>query len=166
LLPVALHCDTSTMIEGAENLAGVVETELRKAQVFELVRVTPQQLEQWTGRASWRADEALPKNFFQRIKTETGCEAVLFATLTTFRPYPPLAIGWDLRLVEAQSTHVLWAVDEVLDAGAAPVARSAKDYSEAELHAGHGADDSTVLNSPRRFAQFAAATLTATVPAR
>ncbi len=166
LLPLGQHREGSALSEGAEHLSVVLETELRKMQAFEIVRVSPQQLLQWTGRSAWRADQALPTNLVSRVRAETGCDAVIFATLTAFRPYPPLAVGWDLRLVEIESQKVLWAVDEVLDAGAAPVARAAKDYSEAQLYGGRAADDTTVLHSPQRFGQFAAATLAATLPPR
>lgn len=164
LLPIAPHGANNTIASGAEDLAAVLETELRKCAMFEVVSVSERQLQAWTGRGAWRADEALPQNFFARLRSETGCDAVLFPALTTFRPYPPLAIGLNLRLVGPDQLP-LWAVDEVLDAGAAPVGRSARDYGRAQIHVREG-DEGAVLQSPTRFAGFVSATLFATLPPR
>jgi hypothetical protein len=165
LLPIASHRANSTLASGAEDLSAVLEAELRKTAMFEVVNVSEKQLQEWTGRGAWRAGEVLPQNFFTRLRNETGCDAVVFPTLTTFRPYPPLAIGLDLRLVAGPDHLTLWAVDEVLDAGAVPVARAARDYGRAQIHVREG-EEGAVLQSPSRFAGFASATLFATLPTR
>ena len=167
LLPLAESPATAALDGGAEHLFPVLQMELQKLRAFEVVVVTPQQLQQWTGRRAWRADEALPGNLLTRVREETGCDGVVFATLTAFRAYPPLAIGWNLRLIDLETGDVVWAVDEVLDAGAQPVIRAARDYSAAQIDLPRGADDgSAVLHSPRRFGQFAAATLVGTLRPR
>ncbi len=160
LLPVA-----SAGIEPAPDCASVIEPELRKCARFEVVAVSPRQLTQWFGRGAWRADEALPAGFFKRVAAETGCDAVLFPLVTEFRAYPPLAIGWDLRLVDCADQRVWWAVDEVFDAGTPAVARSARDYAAAGMRSG-GDDGHAVLQSPRRFAQYSAAAVIGTLPVR
>lgn len=165
LLPIASHRANTTLASGAEDLSAVLETELRKCAMFEVVNVSEKQLQDWTGRGTWRADEVLPPSFFARLHRETGCDAVMFPALTTFRPYPPLTIGFNLRLVAGPDHLTLWAVDEVLDAGAAPVARAARDYGRAQINVREG-EEGAVLQSPRRFAGFATATLFATLPPR
>jgi len=162
LLPVAAASDGVST--GAERVSPILQAELRKCGLFEVVAVTRAQVLQWTGQTTWRADEVLPANFLARVRDETGCDAILFPALTTFRAYPPLAVGLDLRLVGCEQRAVLWAVDEVLDAGAAPVARSARDYSHAQVEA--RGDPELILHSPSRFAQFASATLLRTLPER
>lgn len=165
LLPVAPQRANNALVSGAEDLPAVLEAELRKTAMFEVVHVSERQLQEWTGRGAWRADEALPNNFFPRLQKETGCDAVLFPVLTTYRPYPPLALGLDLRLVAGPDHLTIWAVDEVLDAGATPVARAARDYSRAQIFLRAG-EENAVLQSPSRFARFASATLFATLPPR
>lgn len=165
LLPIASQRANNTLASGAEDLSAVLETELRKCAMFEVVNVSEKQLHAWTGRVAWRADEVLPRNFFARLRSETGCDAVVFPALTAFRPYPPLTIGLDLRLVAGPDSLTLWAVDEVLDAGAAPVARAARDYGRTQIHVREG-EEGAVLQSPSRFAGFVSATLFATLPPR
>lgn len=165
LLPLAPHRANATLAAGAEDFSGILETELRKRVMFEVVNISEQQLREWTGRGTWRAQDLLPETFFARLRQETGCDAVLFPALTSFRPYPPLAIGLDLRLVAGPDQVTLWAVDEVLDAGAAPVARAARDYGRTQIHLRDG-EEGAVLQSPRRFASFASAILFATLPPR
>jgi hypothetical protein len=165
LLPIAPHRANNTLTSGAEDLSAVLEVELRKTAMFEVVNVSESQLREWTGRGAWRTDEILPQNFFHRLHAETGCDAVLFPALTSFRPYPPLAIGLELRLVTGTDSVTLWAVDEVLDAGAAPVARAARDYGRSQIHVREG-EEGAILQSPMRFAGFASATLFTTLPSR
>lgn len=160
LLPLACTGDGSAAVDSADALADTLETELRGPRAFEVIRISPAQLRQWTGKPCWRASEMLPMNFFSRLREQTGCDAVVFASLNSYRPYPPLAIGWDLKLVDCKDQQIWWAVDEVLDAGAAPVARLAKDYADARPSA------TMVLQSPRAFSQFAASTIIATLPPR
>ena len=167
LLPLAESPAAGAMDGGAEHLFPVLQMELQKLRAFEVIVVTPEQLEQWTGRRAWRADEALPADLLIRLREETAGDGVVFATLTAYRAYPPLAVGLNLRLVDLKTGGVVWAVDEVLDAGAQPVVRAARDYSAAQIDLPRVADDgSAVLHSPRRFGQFAAATLVGTLPSR
>src|ERR1041385_1417412 len=98
LLPIT-HFNSGASL-GAENVSAILEAELRKSGAFELVNVSPPQLLQWTGKSAWRADEAFPTNFFSRVQEETGCDALIFPTVTFFRAYPPLALGLDVRLIE------------------------------------------------------------------
>ena len=71
----------------------------------------------------------------------------------------------ELRLVLCADHSTIWAVDEVLDAGDGSVVRAAHDYGRAEIRTRDG-EVGAILQSPRRFAQFASATLVATLPPR
>jgi hypothetical protein len=118
-----------------------------------------------TGRAAWSAQDVLPSDFLARLHTATGCDAVLFCRLSQYRPYPPMAVGWDLKLVDVNSHTLLWAVDQVLDAGEPAVARSARGYYDKAIHVPPPkGDPSSVLQSPRLFGQYAAAVAVETIP--
>ncbi len=163
LLPVATHASNSTLAAGSEELLPVLEAELRKTGAFEVVLVSERNLRDWTGNARWRPDEQLPRDFLNRVRTETGCDAILFPTLTLYRPYPPLAIGLDLRLISGEDLVPIWAIDEVMDAGAAPVARGARGYSQTQIIVREG-EEGAVLQSPRFFSRYVCSTLLATLP--
>ena len=124
----------------------------------------------FAGKADWAANEKLPQNFLSTIKQETGCDAILFSRLTRYHAYPPMAVGWNLKLVDATDGQVWWAADEMFDLADPRVVTSARRYqlehqkyyqANPEL-----ADSRTALVSPRRLAAYSAATLFATLPER
>jgi len=142
-------------------------SELSKASRFELVAVPSQQLADWTGRRNWGSHEELPEGFLERIRARTGCDGILFCQLTGLRAYPPLAIGWRIRLVDTEGARVWWAADEWFDAGDAAVANAARRH-----HLEHApkpkalADSQQILYSPLRFGTYTASVLAATCPPR
>lgn len=167
LLPVTLAESGLVAEAGAETLAPILQAELGKARRFEFAPVTAEQLAAWTGRPAWLADEKLPADFFRKLREATGCDAVLFCRLSHYRPYPPLAIGWQFRLVDAREPRTWWALDEVFDAGNRTVSAAAQRYELDHRTSGWSVNDpGTVLNSPRAFGHYAAAAAFATLPAR
>ncbi|MCX7916189.1 MAG: hypothetical protein N3A53_07800, partial [Verrucomicrobiae bacterium] len=100
------------------------------------------------------------------VRERTGCDAVVLAEVTEFQAYPPLRTGWRARCVRVTG-ETLWAVDEVFDATRPTDAAGARQFGE--HHFGRlvpGADPSGIHLSPRRFGQFSAATILASVPLR
>src|SRR5204863_528389 len=85
-----------------------------KLKTFDIVAVTREQLEHWTGKTEWTAEEKLSEKFFERLRAVTGCDAVMFCRLTRYRPYMPIAVGWNLKLVDGTRKQVVWAVDGAL----------------------------------------------------
>jgi hypothetical protein len=165
VLPLVCEQPHADLPEGCEALNPVLLTELTKAKRFEVVAVNSDNLRSRTGRSNWTAAEALPADFFESLRSTYGCDAVLFCELTTFRAYAPLAIGWRLKLVDTRTRQILWATDEVFDAGrrsggAGAAIESLFATQESE------SDDWALRNSPRQFGQYAAARLCATLPVR
>ena len=153
--------------EGVANLEPMLVAELRKRNAVEVVVVAREDLRLWTGQPLWKAETPLPTNFFQKISAATGCDAVLFCRLTVYRPHPPLAVGLATKLVECPRRTVFWSVDEVFDASSAPVVSAAEAYGAYELNLpSPQLDGSAVLLSPRRFGQYAAHAVVATLPGR
>jgi hypothetical protein len=148
-------------------LQRALQAELSKTGRFELVTVQPEQMRDWTGRAYWGAEEELPMEFLERLRKETECDGVLFCQLTGYRAYPPLAIGWRLRLVDVDGSRVWWAADEWFDAGDAAVANAARrHYLERAPKPLALADSHQILYSPLRFGTYTASALAATCPGR
>jgi len=152
---------------GRELLESVLSRELAQRRLVEVVPVSAEWLRQATGRAEWLATDELPVDFFQRIRAGTGCDAVLFVRVTEFQPYPPLQVGWNVRLVECESARTVWAVDEVFAAGDPAVAAAARRYHAARLRTVPAlASSDGMLLSPRWFGQFAAHAVVGTMPGR
>jgi hypothetical protein len=170
MLPVSTEPGNSDMNLGRESLEPILQSEFDRLNVFEVIRVTPDQMRHFAGKADWSANEKLPQNFLSTIKQETGCDAILFSRLTRYHAYPPMAVGWNLKLVDATDGQVWWAADEMFDLADPRVVTSARRYqlehqkyyqANPEL-----ADSRTALVSPRRLAAYSAATLFATLPER
>lgn len=167
VLPLAWSGADTALVAGGRAVEPILLAELRKRQAFAVVAVTREQLLEWTGRTDWGLDHALPADFFSRLHQATGCDGVFLAQLTVYRAYPPLAVGWTMRLVDGREPLTWWSLDETFDAGAPSVARAAELYGDRELGLPCAAlDRSAILQSPRRFAQYTANACLATLPSR
>lgn len=172
VLPLVSDARGAQAEAGTEIMQSVLVTEMVRAGAFEIVAVSADDLNHATGRSQWTAEEKLPAAFLQRLRDQHGCDAVLFSRLTQYRAYPPLAVGWSFKLVEcplkpAGPPRILWAADEVFDAGNPAVVNSARRYYLSELKvSGPLADSQAMLHTPRRFAQYTLHALALTLPPR
>lgn len=161
VLPLAGNKSNNEFAEGCKMLDPILLTELTRAEDFEVVPASPESLEHSTGQPTWSSTEALPSDFFQVVRRLYLCDAVMFCELTAFRPYPPLVIGWRLKLVDVHTQNILWSADEVFDASQPGVLST----SWRTLLTGNQTEaDWTIRNSPRLFGQNAADQLFATLP--
>jgi len=165
VLPLA--ADEASTGAGQETLQSVLRDELGRTEKFVRVLETREQLKLWTGRSVFYSSDRLPPDLFTRLRDETGCAAVLFCRLTRFHAYPPLAVGWQLRLEDARKPRTLWAVDEVFDAGDASVVTGARRFQQQRPVASPAPGDTwSILQSPRRFGHYTASAVLATLPER
>ncbi len=172
VLPLVADSRGAQAVAGAEVMQSVLLGELTRAGTFEIVAVNAEDLIHATGRGQWRAEEQIPASLLHHMRENLGCEAVLFSRLTQYRAYPPLAVGWSFKLVECPAKtgttpRILWAADEVFDAGNPAVVNSARRHYLAQLQSpGPLAESQTAVTSPRRFAQYTLHALSLTIPAR
>ena len=172
VLPLTIDNSIEPLDEGVLALEPILRAELGKTERFEIIAVSPKQLCDWTGRDDWHADEALPENFLAALKTQTGCDAVMFCQLTRYHPYSPISIGWKFRLVatgaekRAPEAQTLWCADEIVDAGNSAAASAAKSYQTQHIgHEQYLLGKPLILSSPRRFGQFTLCSVFETLPA-
>jgi hypothetical protein len=167
VLPLVCDEDNSVMSEGRATLQPVLVNELAKTKKFEVVSTDGAFLKNRTSRAVWNGEEALPPDLFALLRENSACDAVLFSRLTVFRAYPPMAIGWRMRLVDAATGRTLWAADEVFDGGESSVNDGARRHQLAEERDPYGVPSEWFIqNSPSKFGQYTAARLFATLPSR
>jgi len=167
VLPIAPAANDHDLPEGCEALNPVLWEQIVKIKRFEAVTVDANHLSQRTGRSTWTGREVLPPDFLAYLRREYDCDGVLFAELTTYRAYSPLAVGWRFKLVDARTGQVIWSADELFDASRPEIQRSA-DRFESE---GAGAKlfmskNWAMTSSPRLFGRYSAATLLDTLPER
>jgi hypothetical protein len=107
ILPLACETKPVDLTGGAEILNPVLQAELVKTKKFEVVAASSGTLQNLTGKLTWNGAEILPSDFFDSLRRFYGCDAVLFCQLTVFRAYEPLAVGWRLKLVDAQTQKII-----------------------------------------------------------
>jgi hypothetical protein len=167
VLPVACDEQQTDLASGREALGPTLLAELTKTKRFEVVPVSPDELQHLSGQPELTAGQTLPPNFLDALQKKYGCDAVLFPELTDYRAYPPLAIGWRLTLVYVNQKKVVWESDEHFDAGEPSVIAAAEHYQQ---HQQRQLGDDTVswlaVNSPRWFGQYSLASLVNTLPDR
>lgn len=167
ILPLTVELDNLAAMDRIDSLTSLFEEELRKQQRFEVVSVSPANLQRWFGRPRILATESVPANLLGHIKTNLLADGILFVRVHSYRPYPPVSIGWDLKLVTTSTGQSLWSIDETFDSAQADVARAARDYFRSH-HTGHIelGDPQADMRSPGLFSRYAAQAATATLPLR
>jgi len=167
LMPVTVSSPDLATLDHRRELARILEEELRKTHRFEVVKATPEELRRGFGKDAFSAGEVLPADLLSRIQAAHSADGVLFVQIASYRPFPPVAIGWELRLVTADQGRTLWSADESFDASQADVARAARDYFRGH-HTGSSelADPQADLRSPSRFCRYTAQALWQTLPKR
>jgi hypothetical protein len=109
--------------------------------------------------------ELLPANFMAVLRREYEADAVLLVDVTVFRAYRPLAIGFRAKLAMVQDVRLVWTFDNLFSAADAAVANSARQNYLKGAPRDIPADQSPmVLQSPSRFAAYAAEAMFATLP--
>jgi hypothetical protein len=167
VLPLSYNEAGTLGLAGKETLEPILRSELTKQNKMELVFLTPEQLKLWTGRDRWDFQEPLPHDLLKIMREKADAEALFFPHLTHYSPYPPLKIGWRLKLTTATDGDVLWSADEIFDAGDSAVSNSARRYAKAHLNKAPALQDSRgILLSPSGFGQYTLAALLDTLPSR
>lgn len=164
LLPVVASGAGDSFAAQFQQLLG---QELMRSAVAEVVVVSEQELRAVVGVPRVDAGEPLPSGFFEAVKAHFGAEAVLFAELSSYHPYRPMRLGVRARLVQVREQTTLWACDELFDTGDARVMAGARRWEERYRQRDLVPQPSdAVLQSPRRFASYAAWELVRTLPPR
>ena len=165
VLPLACEETRGNLPEGCEALNPLLLAEMAKLNKFEVVAVNRENLRRRMGSANWTGTEVLPRDFFDSLQRTYGCDAVLFCQLTVFQAYAPLAVGWRFKLVDVRTKQILWAADEVFDAGKQALPNNAHRFQWTSFRTSES-EGWNIRNSPRQFGQYAVAKLLATLPDR
>ncbi len=167
VLPVVADRHSLELQTAGESLAPMVAEELQRSGRFEVVLVTPERLSGLTGQRELAMEHEIPTNALTRLKEAFACEAVLFTRVTQYRPYPPPAVGWRMKLVDCTTQGSIWAADEVFDSGESAVQNAARRYEATRSPAAPAlADSRSILGSPGRFARYTLSALFGSLPSR
>ena len=143
--------------EFLHNMDKVFLVELSKTARFEVVSVNREQMDAQFKERQLSSVGDLPADFLESIRRRYGADAVLLTDLTHYHPYKPISIGVRSKLVELKSGRILWAFDDVFDAGNRSVSVAARRYHLANNRNIYPLDNAgSVLQSPNRFSKFVA----------
>ena len=163
LMPVA-GSDVASP-ESVAALDPVIVNALQLQNRFEIVPLSREECRRYFQTDEISSVSAIPANFMTVIRREYAADAVLFVDLTIYRAYHPLALGFRAKLATVANSHLAWTFDSVFSADDPTVADSAARYLSKRDQGGLPSDLSTVvLQSPVRFATYAAAAMFATLP--
>jgi hypothetical protein len=163
LLP--LSCELPGCGSVQEALEMSLHLELGKRGKFELVRIRPDQIREMTGHWAWQPKERLPAALIEGLIKLFDCDGVLLPELSHLNSYPPLVIGWHVRLMDLKSLEILWAVDEVFQASEPAVANAArKHHLRHSRHCRSLADSKFILVSPLLFGRYTTEAIVSTIP--
>ncbi len=138
---------------------------LQRQNRFEIVALSREECLRKFQAREFSSVAALPRDFLAAIKREFAADAVLFVDVTVFRAYRPLALGLRAKLATLDGTRLVWTFDDVFSADTPAVANSARHHVLTSDRSDVPADLSpAVLQSPVRFAGYAASAMFATLP--
>jgi hypothetical protein len=139
---------------------------LQQSQRAEFVPVDRPTYARWTNAPRPPVStSALPADWASRIAAGTGADAAMLVDVTLCSPYSRLSLGLRAKLVRFDTGEVVWAADESFDAADPEVARAARRHARAGLM-GREADALAVLQSPSKFAAYAADAILSRLPRR
>ena len=95
------------------DITGALFRALQKKQIFGLTIVRQDD-------PSWRSlqleqDATYTLDQILAIRQTLKCDGVLVGTVTEFRPYPRMAVGLRLKLLDLRDGQLLWALEQVWD---------------------------------------------------
>ncbi len=151
--------------ESAVDLDAVFRRALQEQNRFEVVTLSRADCQRRFGASALSSTTALPHDFPAAMRRTYAADAVLFVDLTVFRAYHPLVIGIRSKLATVDGTRLVWSFDNVFSADEPLVSAGARHfYLETEHQDVPGDLTPAVLQSPGRFAMYAAHTTFSTLP--
>lgn len=85
------------------------------------------------------------------------CKAVLVGTITEYQPYPHMAMGLQLKLIDLEDGQLLWAFEQIWDSADKTTEQRIRSYFKSQMRSGFvPLREQLVTLSPLRFIKFAA----------
>jgi len=149
---VELHNDSSYPQISADITESLYQA-LQKRQVFGLTLIRQDD-------PSWRSlqleqDSTYTFEQLLAIRDALKCDGVLIGTVTEYRPYPHMAVGLRLKLLDLRDGQLVWALEQVWDSSDKATEKRIKDYFKSEKRADYAPlHDKLAAVSPLEFIKF------------
>jgi hypothetical protein len=152
-------------VEMTAELDPVFAAALQRENRFEVVSFPREECLRRFHTEALSMTAALPHDLLPMLRREFAADAVLFIDLTAYSAYRPLAIGMRAKLAMLDDSRLVWSFDDAFSAQNPAVANSARHYYLEGRGSVVPADlTPAVLQSPGRFAAYAASAMFATLP--
>jgi hypothetical protein len=144
------------------DVTGALFQALQKKQVFGLTVVNQHD-------PSWRSlqldgDSTYTLDQILAIRKTLKCDGVLLGTITEFRPYPHMAVGLRLKLLDLRDGQLLWALEQVWDSADKTTEKRIKEYFKSEKRSGFAPlHEQLAAVSPLEFIKFVSYEVAATL---
>jgi len=144
------------------DITGSLFRSLQKRQVFGLTIVRRDD-------PSWRSlqldgDSTYSLEQILAIRQTLKCDGVLLGTVTEYRPYPHMAVGLRLKLLDMRDGRLLWALEQVWDSADKTTKERTKDYFKTEKGSGfEPLNEQLASVSPIEFLKFVSYEVAATL---
>ncbi len=150
--------------ESAASFDEIFHHALQKEHRFEVVVLTREECLLRFRRESLASSGVLPTDLLMVLKAEDAADGVLFLVLTDYSADKPISLGVRGKLATIDGARLLWTFDNVFAADDPAVANAARHHFIDRDTAAPIDMTPAVLQSPSRFAAYAAATMFETLP--
>ncbi|HEC04182.1 MAG TPA: hypothetical protein ENI81_11670 [Phycisphaerales bacterium] len=143
----------SSYPEISTDITGSLFRALQKRQVFGLTIIRRDDPEwrslQLEGESTYSLEQILA------IRQTLKCDGVLLGTVTEYRPYPHMAVGLRLKLLDMRDGRLLWALEQVWDSADRTTKERTKEYFKTEKGSGfEPLNEQLAVVSPIEFLKF------------
>ncbi|EDY82435.1 hypothetical protein VDG1235_2057 [Verrucomicrobiia bacterium DG1235] len=138
--------------------------ELGKLNLFELVTVEPDRMNEIFGVERYSSVEILPTKLLSKLHEIYAIDGVMLIDVTFFNAYQPVGLGVRAKLLDGHSGQLVWAADETFDAANPAVSNAARKYFQTQSTTQYPLQQTqTSLHSPIRFSKYVAYALFDTI---
>lgn len=149
---VELHNNTAYPQISSDVTDSLYQT-LQKKQLFSLSLL--RQTETAWENLEIQAGSAYTLEQLLATRKMLGVDAVLVGTVTNYTPYPHMAMGLQLKLIDLRDGQVGWAVEQFWDTADKATQERIKKYFEKQLRSGYSTlGDQLAVLSPVNFIMF------------
>jgi hypothetical protein len=89
------------------------------------------------------------------VRQTLKCDGVLIGTITEFKPYPHMAVGLRLKLIDLTSGELLWAIEQVWNSSDKITEKRIKKYlNETKGSLSNDSNERIAVVSPLEFIKY------------
>ncbi|MDQ8186176.1 hypothetical protein [Pelagicoccus sp. SDUM812002] len=138
--------------------------ELGKLNLFELIAVEPDKMEELFGVERYSSVEVLPTKLLSKLHEVYAIDGVMLIDLTFYNAYQPVGMGVRAKLLDGHTGELIWAADETFDGANPAVSNAARKYFQTQSTSAYPLQRTqTVLHSTARFSKYVAFALFETI---